>query len=196
MLSSIHPLGERARGNRWGKTAAFYVAGAVIGGSVLGALAGALGMLLFRGLSEAWVVGTVSGLALAAALVDGLHVRVPSPERQVNESWLSRYRSWVYGAGFGFQLGTGVMTFVKTAAIYLLWVLAALTGSILAGAGIGAWFGLVRGAALLTVGRVSDPAGLRDYFRRMARLEPVAGRVAVVAALAAAAVAPALAVVS
>jgi len=194
MLSSIHPLGERARGNRWGRTAAFYVAGAVAGGAVVGTIAGSLGVLLFRNLSDGWVVGLVMGLGLGAALIDGLHVRVPSPERQVNETWLTRYRSWVYGAGFGFQLGTGVMTFVKTAAIYLLWALAALTGSILAGAAIGAWFGLVRGAALLTVRRVADPAGLRDYFRRMARLEPVAGRVAVTSALIAATVAPALAV--
>lgn len=196
MLSSIHPLGERARGNRWSRTAAFYIAGAVVGGAIVGTIAGGLGALLLRGLSEGWVVGLVTGLAIVAAVFDALHLRVPSPERQVNESWLSRYRSWVYGTGFGFQLGTGVMTFVKTAAIYLLWLLAALTGSILVGAAIGAWFGLVRGAAILTVGRIADPAGLRDYFRRMARLEPVAGRVAITAALLAAAVAPALAVAS
>jgi MFS family permease len=194
MLSSIHPLGERARGNRWGRTAAFYVAGAVAGGAVVGTIAGSLGALLFRNLSDGWVVGLVMGLGLGAALIDGFHVRVPSPERQVNETWLARYRSWVYGAGFGFQLGTGVMTFIKTAAIYLLWALAALTGSILAGAAIGAWFGLVRGAALFTVRRVAAPAGLRDYFRRMARLKPVAERVAVTSALIAATVAPALAV--
>jgi MFS family permease len=196
MLSSIHPLGERARGNRWGRTAAFYMAGAVVGGAVVGTIAGGLGALLLPRLSDGLVVGLVTGLAIAAALLDALHLRVPSPERQVNESWLSRYRSWVYGTGFGFQLGTGVMTFVETAAIYLLWVLAALTGSILVGAAIGAWFGLVRGAALLTVRRVTDPAGLRDYFRRMARLEPVAGRVAITSALLAAAVALAWAVVS
>jgi hypothetical protein len=31
----------------------------------------------------------------------------PSWQRQVDERWLTTYRGWVYGAGFGFQLGAG-----------------------------------------------------------------------------------------
>jgi hypothetical protein len=46
----------------------------------------------------------------------------------VNRTWLDRYRSWVYGAGFGWQLGVGVATFVMSATVYLMVVLAALTG--------------------------------------------------------------------
>ena len=39
--------------------------------------------------------------------------------RQVNEAWLSKYRPWVYGGGFGWQIGAGVTTYVMTAAVPL-----------------------------------------------------------------------------
>lgn len=190
MLSSIHPLGERARGNRWGTTATWYLLGSVAGGSTMGVISGSLGAVLFSGTSASTITIAVVALAVLAAAADGFGWRVPSPERQVNESWLTRYRSWVYGAGFGFELGTGVMTFIKTATVYLLWVLATLTASPVYGGLIGAWFGLVRGAALLTVRTVVDPASLRSYFRRMARLAPAGRWAAIGAALVAAAVAP------
>ena len=63
--------------------------------------------------------------------------------RQVNEVWLDRYRSWVYGAGFGWQIGVGLATYIVTAAVYLTIALAALTGEpatafvILTGFGLG-----------------------------------------------------------
>ena len=47
------------------------------------------------------------------------------PHRQVNERWLDAYRPWVYGAGFGFQIGTGLATYITTAAVYLTVVLGA-----------------------------------------------------------------------
>ena len=31
--------------------------------------------------------------------------RLPSHTRQVNEAWLDEYRGWVYGGGFGWQIG-------------------------------------------------------------------------------------------
>ena len=45
MLTSISPLGERARGNRWWQTVWWLVLGAVLGGAALGAALGALGAL-------------------------------------------------------------------------------------------------------------------------------------------------------
>jgi hypothetical protein len=168
----------------------WYLVGAVSGGAAVGALSGAGGALAFGGLTTGWVAGIATALAVRAAAIDGFGVRVPSPERQVNESWLTRYRPWVYGLGFGFQLGTGVMTFIKTAAVYLLWLLAALTADPVTGAAVGAWFGLVRGGALLTVASIQDPDTLRSYFRRLTGLAPIGRWAPVAAALAAAAIAP------
>ena len=36
----------------------------------------------------------------------------------MNEEWLTSYRGWVYGAGFGAQLGTGVVTIVTSPIVY------------------------------------------------------------------------------
>jgi len=48
--------------------------------------------------------------------------------RQVNDEWLARFRPWVYGAGFGWQIGVGFATYIMTGGLYLMVVLAALTG--------------------------------------------------------------------
>lgn len=170
MLASIHPLGERARDNRFWLTAISFVTGAVIGGATVGALAGGLGVLL-RTLVDlnAGAVGlAVAGLAAAGLAFDlrmgGL--RLPTVRRQVNEDWLTTYRGWVYGAGFGVQLGLGVVTIVTTAAVYLAVAFAVLSGSVARGAVIGITFGLLRGLAILPVARVTDAACLRRFHRR------------------------------
>ncbi len=174
MLSSIHPLGERTRNNQWGLTAVYYLVGGLIGGLVLGAAAGAIGWL-----GLAWWDPTPTGQAaaiaaiLAIALVWDLSgLTIPTIHRQVNEDWLSMYRSWVYGGGFGFQLGLGVVTIVTTTAVYAMVALAILSAQPLSGAVIGGTFGLVRGLPILTVGRVVSGKTLRTYHRRMQSYAP------------------------
>jgi len=63
--------------------------------------------------------------------------------RQVDDGWLPRYRGWVYGAGFGLQLGLGVVTIVTTAAVPAVWLLALLTASPSHGAAVGLAFQVV-----------------------------------------------------
>src|SRR5690242_16277728 len=104
MLASISPFGERARGNRWGRTVAWYFAGSVAGGTLLGAVCGALGELL-RGIAtpppgvRAGLVVAAAGVALAMEL-RVLGARLPTNRRQVDEGWLVKYRPWVYAGGF------------------------------------------------------------------------------------------------
>jgi sulfite exporter TauE/SafE len=170
MLASINPLGERARNQRWGVTYAFYLLGSVAGGATLGLLAGLVGAGA-RDLVDPGA-GVVAAAVLAAcvvALVVDLHVarlRSPTVHRQVNENWLGRYRGWVYGLGFGYQLGLGVVTVVTTASVYLVIVLAFLTGSLWGGLVIGAAFGVARALPLLAVVGVRSPGELRDVMRR------------------------------
>jgi hypothetical protein len=170
MLASINPLGERARNQRWGVTYAFYLLGSVAGGATLGLLAGLVG-LGARDLVDPGA-GVAAAAVLAAcvvALVVDLHVarlRSPTVHRQVNENWLGRYRGWVYGLGFGYQLGLGVVTVVTTASVYLVIVLAFLTGSLWGGLVIGAAFGVARALPLLAVVGVRSPGELRDVMRR------------------------------
>jgi hypothetical protein len=164
MLSSITPFGERGRHNRFAVTATAFVIGAIAGGTALGAMCGALGSLIP---SRTAVVDAVivAALAFVGAVLDA--TRVPTIRRQVNEDWLGRYRGWVYGLGFGAQLGFGVVTVVTSAATYVAFACALLTGSVLAGAFIGFVFGAIRGLSLLLARHIETPDELRRFHRRL-----------------------------
>ena len=174
MLASINPLVERGRHSRYWVTATAYVVGSFAGGAAMGLLAGALGSTvrlavdLDRALL-AWVVVVLCACALACELG---RVRVPSLHRQVDEIWLEEYRGWVYGLGFGFQLGLGLGTIVTSASVYLVFVIAALSGSLASGLVIGITFGFVRALPLLTMARVQHPAQLRTHLSRFTAWAP------------------------
>src|SRR5581483_3295298 len=148
MLASITPLGERGRGSRWEVTVVAHVLGATVGGAVLGAVLGSAGLALEGG--ENWRLGVLAAVAAAALMLDLGPVHVPGPNRQVNERWLDEYRGWVYGLGFGTQLGLGVTTIVSSAATYVALAAAFLAGGPGSGAIVMGAFGLVRGLTLLT----------------------------------------------
>jgi hypothetical protein len=176
MLSSITPLGERSRRQRFVVTAVFLLIGASLAGAALGALLGALGAQLAIGSSERLAaLGVAAALGLSGDLL--LPGGVPTHLRQVDERWLHRYRGWVYGLGFGGQLGLGVATVVTTSAVYLTILGETLAPSIVAGAVIGAIFGCIRGASVLLVAYVDTPARLLDFHRRVSTLERPAAAV-------------------
>ena len=171
MLSSIHPLGERSRNNRWSVTAAAFVIGATLGGAGLGSALGLVALPVgayvdprFRWL----VVGLVAAVAVVVDLRSG-GAALPSWQRQVNEDWLGTYRGWVYGLGFGLQLGVGLATYVTTALIYVMLVTAVASGTFVGALVVISVFGATRGIVLLSVGRVDSPEGLLSYHRRLAR---------------------------
>ena len=170
MLSSIHPFGERSRNSRWWLTTAAHVVGSTAGGATLGLIAGALGWLAVRWLDASGRLAILGAAALMALLIERrvLPLRLPSWQRQVNENWIDAYRGWVYGSGFGYQLGLGVVTIITTATVHLLIVACVLSASPGAGLLIGATFGLVRGALLLSGGRIHSPAELRTFMTRLA----------------------------
>jgi hypothetical protein len=184
MLASIHPLGERVRRNRWWLTAAAHVAASALAGALAGAALGGVAQLtldrLLRGAPGLVLVIAVCGLA---AVVDGSGRQPPWPvRRQVDDGWMARYRGWVYGAGFGCQLGLGIVTIVTTAAVPAVWVLALLTASPLAGAAVGLAFGLSRGLPVLATAGVDTPGRLWSFQRRFQAGE-AAARWATVASL-------------
>jgi sulfite exporter TauE/SafE len=174
MLASIHPLGERARDRRWGVTVGAYLLGSTLAAAGLGAVLGGIGHLLpLTPAATAVLVAGAGALALAADLGA---FPLPTVHRQVDKDWLDRYRGWVVGAGFGLQLGLGVVTIVNTAAVYLTLALALLTGSVAAGAVVGTTFGLVRGLVILVVARVRRPDQLRLALRRVQAWRPLSQR--------------------
>lgn len=171
MLTSITPLGERGRGSRWGLTIFAFALGSTLAGAAGGLAAGAAGDLALGGLS-APIRLAILGALLAAGLALDLEIGgrpLPGPRRQVNEQWLGAYRGWVYGVGFGLQLGLGVATIVSASAVYATVAAAALSAAPLAGAAIGAVFGLLRAATLSAARRVRSPAALHGLGRRLER---------------------------
>jgi hypothetical protein len=100
---------------------------------------------------------------------------------------MNRYRDWVYGAGFGLQLGIGAMTIVTSASVYVTWVVELLAGPAV-GAAVGATFGLSRALPLVATARLTTADLLRRAQRRWHDRLPLARR-ATIAVQAAACVA-------
>ncbi|MCB1038949.1 MAG: hypothetical protein KDA94_05390, partial [Acidimicrobiales bacterium] len=115
-------------------------------------------------------------------------ISLPIFKRQVNDAWLRDYRSWVYGAGFGWQIGVGVATYIMTAGVLLTVALAVLTGSPAAALGIGFTFGLVRGSAVWIARGATTPAALGRVHDRLEALAPASRAAAAVVQVAAAAI--------
>ncbi len=189
MLATVTPLAERARGHRYRSTATWFVAGGTVGGATLGLVMAALALGVRAAAPSAVILAAIAcTAALVAAASDarlgGFHL--PFHSRQVNERWLDQFRPWVYGAGFGWQIGAGLVTYIKTAALYLMIVLAALTASPVTALAIGVLFGLVRGLAVLLGRGITSTAALAAFHRRFTAAGPVVLAVVVACELAAA----------
>src|SRR5678815_368054 len=129
MLASINPLGERGRNQRYAITVAAYVVASALAGLAFGALLGLLGTPIASSTVAVASVGVFAALGLALdAQVFGS--RVPGPRRQVDENWLASYRGWVYGAGFGAQLGVAFATIVTASATWIAFSCALVSGSV------------------------------------------------------------------
>lgn len=178
MLSSISPLGERARHSRWWVTTSAYLVGSLAGGLALGGLAGLVGQVVpTAARTSHWSLGVLALLCFAGLVVDLRGAQsVPSWRRQVDERWLTAYRGWVYGLGFGVQLGFGLVTIITSTSTYAAVLLAALSGQVGAGVAIGGTFGLVRAVPALLMARVQDRRRLHDAFDMIERWA-VSGRV-------------------
>jgi hypothetical protein len=189
MLASITPLSETGRGNRFRTTATWFVVGSTVGGLTLGLCVAVLAVGV-HGLalsSTAIGVAALATAALAAVSDTGVTgFRLPVHRRQVNERWLDQFRPWVYAAGFGWQIGTGLATYITTAAVYLMIVLGALGGSPVWAVALGVAFGFVRGLSVLLGRNIVTPDGLRAFHRRFVDTGPKVGRIVLVCEVAAA----------
>lgn len=182
MLTSINPLVERSRNNNWSITAAYFFVGAVVGGALLGLASGGIGQLLNADDHHTTFVVAVIVVS-AISLLHEAKVSLPLRwwHRQVNENWLATYRPWVYGIGFGIQLGLGFATYVVTGLVVVMVLACVATGSAVTGFAIGAVFGAIRGLSILVGLSVDTPAKLRT---RMAAIEKFATPARYLAALA------------
>jgi hypothetical protein len=156
MLGSITPLGERGRGSRWWMTVAAYLVGSTLAGVAIGSGLGFLGSSFVSRTPVTARLALIAVAVIAGLLVDlgPFGLRLPTVRRQVDEGWRATYRGWVWGFGYGIQLGAGVVTVVTTSAVYVTWLAASLSGSTVAGAVIGTTFGFVRAVPVVSVAGV------------------------------------------
>ena len=178
MLASITPLGERGRNATWAITVTAFIVGATLASAALGALLGGLGTLVVP--SGFGTQPRLLALAVAVALailLDAIPRAVPGPHRQVNERWLDEYRGWVYGLGYGAQLGVGITTVVSSAGTYVAMAAALLAERPVAGAIRG--LTLLAGAGVRTPGQLLAMHSALTQWQRRARW----GGVAVLAAM-------------
>ncbi len=166
MLTSITPLGERGRGQRWAITMISLFVGHCVGGLALGAILAGLGLATgaVLGTPDGPVaVGIVAAAAVMAAAFD-IGGRALPGRRQVDEGWLTAYRGWVYGFGFGAQLGFGFVTVINTLLVVplvLAGVLVGPTAAIL----LGGFYGMVRGLGAILGAGVRSVEQLRRLHR-------------------------------
>jgi hypothetical protein len=185
MLASITPLGERGRHSTWGITVGAFLLAATGAAAAAGAALGALGSLGSVVLPAHPRMAVLLAAIAVAIVLDGVPRAVPGPRRQVDERWLDRYRGWVYGAGYGAQLGVGVTTIVSSAATYVALLAALETASAPAGALVLGCFGAVRGLTPLAAARVRSQRQLLEFHRVLARWRAAArwGSVATLAGM-------------
>jgi hypothetical protein len=170
MLSTLNPVSERARGHRFWATSCWYVAGAVVGGAVLGGGCAVLAWGFGRLDPAASLGWSLALVGAAAAVLSDVRLggwSLPLHPRQVDERWVDRYRRWLYAAGYGVQIGSGFATYIMTAGVYLVALLAVLTGSpaqAFAGCVV---FGLVRGMSVLVAAAARTPDALRTVIGRI-----------------------------
>lgn len=179
MLSSITPFGEKARRHRYWVTAGWYLAGAVLGGATLGAVAAGLAAAVAAvGQVGPWAYATGAALAAAGALVDAgaFGPVLPLIRRQVDDRWLAHYRPWVYGAGFGWQIGVGFATYLMTAGVVVVVGLGVLSGSPLMAWTLGVVFGLARGCTVFLTASATTAARLRSMHGRLETVGPAVRR--------------------
>lgn len=129
--------------------ACWYLVGAIVGGSSIGAVCAAAGFLLRHTLPQPFrwgyiVLGTCA-IVYAIADIAGRQLKVPSSPWRVPRRW-GQYGAIVPAIGFGFSIGTGVLTVVPWIGYYLLLVLCCLNHSAALPIVVLATSGLMRGS--------------------------------------------------
>lgn len=171
--------------DRQGSVLTAFVTGLLAGGLLIGLVLGVLSGLA-QPLPAAWRHPAVVGLALLGLLRDlgVVRIRLPQNARQVPQE-VMRHDLRRGALQFGFELGTGVRTYVSASAPYVVALAVVLGGqSLWVGALAGVGFGAGRALTplvRLASGAVEDwDAGLRARLRAVA----VLGCAAAAAALA------------
>ena len=133
-ISLLRPSGQGMKAAReWLPTFAAHGVGYALGAVILGTLLGAIGGIVgFEGFATTFGLGllAVIGLIYGAHQLD--FIRVPYPQRraQVPHDARQRFPKWVVGGLYGLSLGLDYLTYVQTPLLYMMTAAAILAGNI------------------------------------------------------------------
>ena len=158
MVETIAPVVHGESRKRYVLTMSLHTVGAVLAAAAVGAVAGAVGLLL----RAPW--GTAGALVVVAAatiyaLREALGLRVPVPDRhrQVPLWWRSFYSPPIAGFLYGVGLGVGYLTYLSFGTYFVVTIAAVASGDVLTGALLCAPFGLGRAASVALANRRTGP---------------------------------------
>ena len=150
MIETIGPRGHDGGRPTTLAACATFAGGALVGGPVTFGALGALGALT-HGAGEPIAYGLAAAIAIAAAVAEARGSSImPQVRRQLPEHWRRLMPMPVAAALYGVLLGIGFTTFVLSFGVWALAGISLALGDPLAGAVIGACFGL--GRAIPVVG--------------------------------------------
>jgi hypothetical protein len=165
MVETVAPVVYGEKRSRYRLALLLHVIAATVSAAVVGAAAGALGMLL----GAPWGTGGFIAVAVAAALyafreLSGVPIPVPDRHKQVPLWWRTFYSPPVAGMLYGFGIGLGYLTYLSFGTYFVVTIAAGATGDVFLGAALTAPFGFGRGLSValanLRAGSSDRPSGI------------------------------------
>ncbi len=174
MVATIPAVSRAARGHRLVPTAFAHLVGSSLGGAVVGSALALIGfpLALRMGEKRGLIIGIV---ALIFALGEFGLLKVPRPQRhkQVPAGWRARFPPEIVAGLYGVMLGTGVMTPIWFATVYVMFVWMALSGNMVLSAMIGAIYGATRAVPpILAAGFIHSPEEALHFGMALGRRTP------------------------
>lgn len=179
MVGTIVSIGYGEAGHRGRGPLAAHLVGTILGGLTLGAAIALIGDVGPSGLPR-WQLAAGIGAVVAAAY--GLReldvIRVPYPQRQwqVPRAWSLVMKPNAYAGMYGFLLGLSFLVRMHVATMFVVAVIAILSGSAPLAILTGLGYGIGRGGALVVLragGRWAGWSRPRDLFEALERYQRV-----------------------
>ena len=165
MVETISPVVYGDKRFRYRLALSMHVVAATMSAAVVGAAAGALGLLLRAPWGATGLI-VVAGAAVVYSLreVTGIPVPVPDRHKQVPLWWRTFYSPPVAGILYGFGLGVGYLTYLSFGTYFVVTIAAGASGDPIVGAALTAPFGLARGLSVALANRhagaETEPSGI------------------------------------
>lgn len=192
MVETVAPVVYGEKRSRYRLALLLHILAAGFAAALVGALAGAVGMVL----RAPWGAGGLIAVAAAGGLyafreLSGLPVPVPDRHKQVPLWWRTFYSPTVAGTLYGLGIGVGYLTYLSFGTYFVVTIAAAATGDPLLGAALTAPFGFGRGLSValanMRSGSEERPSGIDQIDTLAATRWPKVANAAVLTAVATAA---------